>query len=31
MTLSGADFGPCGTEQVKACVCANAPGALADC
>lgn len=31
MTLSGADFGPCGTETVKQCVCAQSPSALSDC
>ena len=31
MTLSGADFGPCGTGMVQACVCQFSPGALADC
>lgn len=31
MTLTGADFGPCGTETVKQCVCSQSPNALADC
>lgn len=31
MILSGADFGPCGSQMVKDCVCSQSPGALGDC
>lgn len=31
MTLSGSDFGPCGTELTKECVCAHASGAIEGC
>jgi hypothetical protein len=29
--LAGADYGPCATDAVKACICANAPGAVDGC
>jgi hypothetical protein len=31
MYLSSADFGPCGTQATKDCVCANSPGVISDC